>query len=414
MQEYKSPPCLVGKKNSLGKGGNGKVGFVLGHENEQAIKIFSVNRRLDSKSRDRRYYRFCKEIEVQKKLSTEIEGILPIIDFSFPETFSKSQYAWYTMPRAEKFVVKDGMPLIVKLQRMCELAKILIELHQRCIAHRDLKPDNLLIYKGRICLADYGLVWSVGENMITPSTESLGPIKILPPELEGREKSLQSGYLKSDIYLFSKVVWMYVNENDFGYRGEYSRIDPQRCLQPKTNYGKTLEPLHSMMEKCTKHNWMERPTIEECMELLQSQIMILKGEFPQERERDYTIREQLNYYIKNVHLDAVIYEDVEKVFAFLHSMFKIANVEITFIEMGRRRIINPYSVRRIQDGLYTFSEEVGEGQTKKYVMYIHRIEISKENIVACLGDISEEKKKNIELLKSEVISGNYKAEIILK
>ena len=31
MQEYKTPPCDVSRKNKIG-GGNGKVGFVLEHE----------------------------------------------------------------------------------------------------------------------------------------------------------------------------------------------------------------------------------------------------------------------------------------------------------------------------------------------------------------------------------------------
>ena len=62
MQEYKSPPCDVSRKNKIGGGGNGKVGFVLGQEDELAIKIFSVNENLDDEKRNRRYERFCREI----------------------------------------------------------------------------------------------------------------------------------------------------------------------------------------------------------------------------------------------------------------------------------------------------------------------------------------------------------------
>ena len=52
MLEYKKAPCTVNKKNKIGGGGNGKVGFVLGHENELAIKIFSVSKTLDSEKRN--------------------------------------------------------------------------------------------------------------------------------------------------------------------------------------------------------------------------------------------------------------------------------------------------------------------------------------------------------------------------
>lgn len=414
MQEYKCPPCDVGKKNQIGGGGNGKVGFVLGYEDKLAIKIFCVSKNLDSEKRNRRYERFCREIVMQQQLSAEIDGILPILDFSFPEKYSKNQYAWYTMPRAEKFFVRDGIPLIAKLQKMYDLAKILKELHCKDMAHRDLKPDNLLIYDGRIFLADYGLLWVAGENTITPPTELLGPIKIMPPELEEREGLRQCDYTKSDVYLFAKVVWMYVNENDFGYRGEYSRKDPQRCLRIKTNYGKTLEPLHLMMEKCSKHDWSERPSIEECMELIEHQIMILKGEFPQQKEREYAIKEQLSSYRMNVNPDVEVYENEEKVLAFLRDMVKAADVKIVIAEMGRRRLIEPYSVRMVQDKLFVFSEEVTEGQIRKSAMKIHRIEIDEEKIVTLIGNISEEQKTNAEISGIEVISGNYEAEIILK
>ena len=247
-----------------------------------------------------------------------------------------------------------------------------------------------------------------------PPTESLGLIKIMPPELEEREGLRQCDYKKSDVYLFAKVVWMYVNENDFGYRGEYSRKDPQRSLRVKTNYGKTLEPLHLMMEKCSKHDWTERPSIEECMELIEHQIRILMGEFPQQKEREYVIKEQLASYSMNVNPDIEVYESGEKVFAFLRDMVRATDVQIVIAEMGKKRLIEPYSVRMVQDKFFVFSEEVTEGQIRKTAMQIHRIEINEEKIVALLGNISDGQKINAEISGIEVISGNYEAEIILK
>ena len=75
------------------------------------------------------------------------------------------------MPKAEKFVLQDGLSLIEKLKRMLELGKILSEIHKKGIAHRDLKPEKLLIFNGRIYLADYGLVWISGEESIMHQTE---------------------------------------------------------------------------------------------------------------------------------------------------------------------------------------------------------------------------------------------------
>lgn len=412
MQEYKYPPCLVSKRNKIGGGGNGKVGFVIDHEKDMAIKIFSVSKNLNSEARDRRFKRFCREIVVQQDLSTNIAGILPVLDFSFPEAYSAEKPAWYTMPRAEKFVLCDDMTLLVKLQRMLDLAKIIKSLHRKDMAHRDLKPDNLLFYKGKIHLADYGLVWSSGENMLTPPTESLGPIKILPPELEEREGIRQCEYAKSDVYLFAKVVWMYINENDYGYRGEYSRTDPQRRLCTKKNHGKTLEPLHLLMEKCSKHDWNDRPSIEECMELIEHQIMILTGELSEEKEREYTIKEKLALYKTNVKPDVEVYESEEKIISFMRDMVKSMKLKI---EMdGRTYFIAPYSVRKLRDRLIVFSQEVSEGHIEKYAMHIHRLEISNGKICFFMSRFNEQEREIAESLKVEKFDGNYKGEVLLE
>lgn len=411
MQEYKKPPCLVNEKNKIGSGGNGKVGFVVGHEKDLAIKIFSVSKNLHRETRDRRYKRFCREIIVQRDLSADIVGVLPVLDFSFPEVYSAEKPVWYTMPRAEKFVLYDDVTLLAKLQRMLELAKILKSLHGKGMAHRDLKPDNLLMYKGKIHLADYGLVWLAGENMLTPPTEPLGPIKILPPELEEREGILQCEYEKSDVYLFAKVIWMYINEDNFGYRGEYSRTDPQRRLRTNKNYGKTLEPLHLLMEKCSKHNWSDRPSIEECMELIEHQIMILTGELSEEKEREYAIKERMALYQTNVKPDVEVYESEEKIISFMRDMVKSMKLKI---EMnGRTFLITPYSVRMLQGRLIAFSQEVSEGHIKKYAMHIHRLEISNEKINFFMRRFNEQEREMAESLKAEKFDGNYKGEIIL-
>lgn len=97
MPEYKQAPCKVNDKNKIGKGGNGIVGLVPDCEKETVIKIFKVNKKIDKEECNKRYRRFCKEIEVQKELSCKIEGVLSVYDFSFLEEFSEKNPAWYTM-----------------------------------------------------------------------------------------------------------------------------------------------------------------------------------------------------------------------------------------------------------------------------------------------------------------------------
>lgn len=412
MQEYKQPPCLITDDNRIGSGGNGNVGLVSNFENEKVIKIFSVNKKLSKGKRDRRYKRFCREIEVQRELSREINGILPVFDAGFPEEFSIKEPAWYTMPRADKFVVRDDVPLIKKLQRMLELAEILKQLHEKGMAHRDLKPENLLIFNGQICLADYGLVWIDGEESITQPTERLGPIKIMPPELEEREEIQKCDYTKSDVYLFAKVVWMYVKEDNFGYRGEYSRNDPQRYLSIKSNNGKTLEPLHQLMEKTSKHDWSKRPSISECMNLIKHQILILTGSFPKEKEREYSIKEKLSSYKTNVKPDVEVYEGGEKVLAFLKNMVQVVKLKVE--KEGRTYFINPYLVRMPQTNLFVFSQEEFGGDIKRYAMHIHRLEFSEVKIKIVIEKLNQQERDIVEMLNVEIIDKDCEGEIILE
>lgn len=412
MQEYKEAPCKVDDKNKIGQGGNGIVGLVSDCEKKIVIKIFKVNKKIGKAERDKRYHRFCKEIEVQKELSCKIDGVLSVYDFSFPEEFSEKNPAWYTMPKAEKFVLQDGLSLIEKLKRMLELGKILSEIHKKGIAHRDLKPEKLLIFNGRIYLADYGLVWISGEESITHQTERLGPIKIMPPELEAMEELRRCDYKKSDVYLFSKVVWMYINENNHGYRGEYSRTDSQRKLDIKSDYGKTFEPLHQMMERSTKYDWSKRPSIDESMELLRHQILILMGEFPEEQEKEYFIKEKVAFYKAHVTPDIEVYETGEKISTFLHDMLPFIRVKIK--KEQKWFDLCPYSVKMPQEKLFVFSEEIFGGNIRRYVMHIQRLEIASPYIKVIVKKLNRHEKDSIEKLNVEVFAQEDEGGIILK
>lgn len=176
---------------------------------------------------------------VQSELADQMKGVLPVYDSYFPDVYSETDPAWYTMPKANKFFLFDKRTLEEKLRRMLELAEIISELHRKRMAHRDIKPENVLIYKGKIHLADYGLIWIDGEESLTLIDERLGPSRIMPRELEEREDIQKCDYQKSDVYLFAKVMWMYLKEDRYGFKGEYTRGEQQIYLDLKQCRDKT-------------------------------------------------------------------------------------------------------------------------------------------------------------------------------
>lgn len=390
MQEYRLPPCKVEEMKKIGGGGNGIVYQLPDSKQKTVIKIFSADKKFNNDKRDRRYQRFCKEICVQKELAGQVKGVLPVYDHSFPVEYTEMKPAWYTMPKADKFMVRDKLSLVEKLERMLELAEIIRELHKRGMAHRDIKPDNLLIYNDKIHLADYGLIWLDGEESFTLVDERLGPSRIMPPELEEREEIRVCDYTKSDVYLFAKVMWMYLKEDKYGFKGEYTRGDPQIYLKLKQCSDKTMEPLHQLLEGATKHEWADRFLIDNCIDLLKREILILLGEFPVEEEQAYSKKERLLFYKANIKADATTYEDSKKITTFLYDMKP--TLEISSMLWREKVVLHPITVREEGTNFYIFTQELGTEMVQRFALHIRRLEIGENMVTVYLSRLTEQEK----------------------
>lgn len=150
--------------------------------------------------------------------------------------------------------------LLEKLEQLLQLGTCIKALHDLGYAHRDIKPKNLLLYKNRMYLSDFGLVWNQNstEEHITEVNDRLGPMAIRPPELQPVKNVIEIDYRKSDVYLFAKTVWMILRCNREGFSREYSRVIDKICFVSSQLQVETAEPLHIMMEGATKHNYWER------------------------------------------------------------------------------------------------------------------------------------------------------------
>lgn len=76
--------------------------------------------------------------------------------------------------------------------------------------HNMYKPKNLLLFDGRLCLSDFGLVRNIADTdgHITEMNEPLDPRAIRPPEFQSVEEIDGVDYQKSDVYLYAKTIWM--------------------------------------------------------------------------------------------------------------------------------------------------------------------------------------------------------------
>lgn len=385
---YKNSHISFVLENEIGSGGNGKVYNVNIIEGKQwlkdnwsgidterlVVKIFSVDNKRDKKLREERYRRFCREISILKEIGGSIPGIIPIIDYYFCKNFPKSDdEAWYIMPRAQSKRVNKKENLECLLSDMIQLAETINLIHQRNIVHRDIKPDNILVYNKRICLCDFGLVYIESEPL-TQLGEKIGPLKILPPEMDGMWEPIRGyDYKPSDVYLFVKVVWMYIKGDYYGFRGEYQRGDTQIYLEKTKLKIKTFEPIHEMLEGGTKTNYMDRITIEKCILLLKKQLSVCDGTIDSEQLQECIYKENMLYF-KNTEIPNIIsYYETNSIKKFMDQ--SVAGYRFVISDGNGFIEIDPLGITNYPENIFEISYSLTSKDIRKLVLCVNKIQI---------------------------------------
>ena len=218
-----------------------------------------------------------------------------------------------------------------KILEMLQLARIIQSIHERDKAHRDIKPENILVLNGKLVLSDFGLCWGIGEERLTGLNERVGPYKIMPPELERVQTDLDLDFKPSDVYLFSKVLWMTLKGDNIGFRGQYQRGEVQIYLN-KEDYDNviTLEPIHKLMEEATFEEMGKRISIQKCIEYLELQRKILNREEYELLSNEFVSQLLYDEYSKKIIAcskpDELTYKDAAIITHMLRDIIPISNI----------------------------------------------------------------------------------------
>ena len=74
--------------------------------------------------------------------------------------------------------------------------------HENRLVHRDLKPDNLFYYEGRVVLGDFGISCELNTDDYAVDTEKTGTLGYFAPELMS-----EAAIIASDYYSMGQTIW---------------------------------------------------------------------------------------------------------------------------------------------------------------------------------------------------------------
>lgn len=378
----------------LGHGGNGTVFDVrivnrkddlLSDRQETVIKILTTSYNKSIEEREKRRERFQREIKAVQKVICSNLDVLPIID-SYMDADNYS-CEWYVMPKAKEYKYNRRTEL-ERLKQMRQLGVTLSKLHQVGVFHRDIKPANILYFKNRCFITDFGLVWNVEEDRhITGENEAVGPVGIRPPEMENHVEKLniEIDPQKVDVYLFVKTIWIILTGNHKGFRGEYNRTDRMIYLdKDQLNLGKTIEPIHKMMEEATRYDNNERITVDECLSYIDQQIAIAENNVPDTVLSSLLYDENVSEVKHQISADTTLFKEVDKITVALLKMGS-NTVEVVGTEYGENFSLGLLKkVERVGTDIFRMSlkniASLNGRSSRRIYVRITEMSISSDNI----------------------------------
>ena len=294
----------------LNRGGNGEVWAAADGKEKVAIKFLL-------KLRDVAYTRFKDEVKILSRVRG-IEGILPILDSDLPEVFDRRP--WYAMPVAVPLVdASEGWTTSAKVTAIAEAAETLADLHDQKIAHRDIKPGNLLIYQKRCHVADFGLVDYPEKADLTGPKEQLGPRWTMAPEVfrQGR----RADPFPADVYALAKTMWILLVNDPKSFDGQYN---PASDLSIRKDCGDLyITPLENLLVACTQRSPERRPTMRTFAESLREWIR-LSDSFPEQNPLQWV---ELQRRLFPITLPTrVIWEDLDEIVVVLNLLGETSNL----------------------------------------------------------------------------------------
>ncbi|MDP9204344.1 MAG: protein kinase [Gemmatimonadota bacterium] len=179
IRELLAPTYTVDRE--LGRGGMATVCLAQDTKHERVVALKVLHPGLAESLGSER---FLREIKVVARLNHP--HILPLFDSGEVEGF-----LYYVMPYIEGESLREHLarenqlPIDEAIRHTCSIASALDYAHRQDVVHRDVKPENVMMYEGEAMVMDFGIAKSVmesGERSITLSGALFGTPAYVSPE----------------------------------------------------------------------------------------------------------------------------------------------------------------------------------------------------------------------------------------
>lgn len=289
-------------EEKIGEGGNGVV-WSASKENLKSEKIAIKFVKCASVTKKRRFER-----EVTTQSSFNHESIVSIYEHGRSGTT-----CWFSMPicSSASSLLSDRSAIEI-CDEYLNIVSAVKYIHSEDMAHRDIKPDNILNLDENLVLADFGLITiplGSEDKRITKVGSKLGNFATIAPELRYVE-DINADFRPADVYSLGLTLWMLLTRDEKGFDGQYA-VAAKSMLEIALEDEKLeLRNLHDLLEKATEYDPKLRPSIEEFEEKLIEWIKATKDFFVLISSKWTNLQKEINpynaHYLEFSDIDAIV------------------------------------------------------------------------------------------------------------
>ena len=375
--------------NYIACGGNSVVFECQYESNKYIIKFFKGNK-------GRRYERFRLEVDKIEHINKDIEKYTPKIIASFFPKFRnfrnlKVQTSpFYMMEQGEKYDFKK-LSFEKKLYDILEICERLKQLHEIGTKHRDIKPDNIIIYQNRLTFIDFGTSSVPNIKTFDDEEQMVSRGTIAPEMVDNSSKPKGYKYEYADIYSLGKTIWIILNNDK---RADKFTTYESGNINSKIQLDNVSEGIIMLLEyiinKATQENYLKRITLDRMIALLR--FIILEMMSNQEKCNDVKfecIMEKI--YISQY--DEIVIADKEKILKFLKDNIYEIGTELNFEEERIKLCDSIYhtnfEIKYSNNGYFNF-----EANKIKFIFKVKNIKILKNQIIIRVDKSNNSLEKN--------------------